>query len=433
MKRILILSNTFYPDPTVAAIRVTEWAKYFRNQGDRVTVVCRQYLTRRQMESGADLEGVNLIRLGMPRTEDGGDRNTEKSSGDSVSRKARHAARKLATSLVSGISVPDVAIWRQRRLLEKTLCVAESVAPEIMIVSSPPHSIHWLGGRIAAAIKVPWIADFRDPFTIDRRFMASKTNFAKRYFTNRFEESVYAQASLVTHAIPIHYRWMRRQRPQWADKMRLLTNGVPDEIAGLLGKSAPIPLIDKPQIQVFSSSTIEPATLVNLSQAFTELYPEKCLSVRFCGNAPSAIPGDTDQASFRFLGRISHQQAVSETIAADVLFSHLPDQHAAGMGLSSKLFEYLASARPVIHVNPTRSDRLFLKQWPHASVLDDPSVRELKRTLLVAISAPPSLLLNQSSRFISAYQRKTQCQQLHAWIAGVIGRSDAVLEGNGQA
>src|SRR6266550_728349 len=43
MRRVLIISTTFFPDPQVSAIRMTQWCRHLPEQGWKPYVLCRYY------------------------------------------------------------------------------------------------------------------------------------------------------------------------------------------------------------------------------------------------------------------------------------------------------------------------------------------------------------------------------------------------------
>src|SRR5438876_5468376 len=42
-RRLLVISTTFFPDPTVSAIRMTQWCRHLPEHGWKPHVLCRYY------------------------------------------------------------------------------------------------------------------------------------------------------------------------------------------------------------------------------------------------------------------------------------------------------------------------------------------------------------------------------------------------------
>ena len=64
MKRIIIICNHFAPDNTIAAVRVTKFAKHFFQQGYQVTVIAEQKYEPMEDEIlKKDAEGITVLRV----------------------------------------------------------------------------------------------------------------------------------------------------------------------------------------------------------------------------------------------------------------------------------------------------------------------------------------------------------------------------------
>lgn len=422
--KVLIISRTFFPDPLVSAIRVTEWAKYMRDQGDEVTVVCRHYNSPNDGDLLPQLPGIKVVRMGRPPSKlpvgvmangalpDGVDASTVE--------KIKSKFRVLKTIGARQVSIPDVSIWSHRAMLDQTLELARTGSPDVVISSSPPHSIHWLARSVAGKVNVPWVADFRDPFTVDKRFRRTMANPFARYLLHRFERAIYNDARIITHAIPIHERFARMKYPLCRSKIKLLTNGIPDSLVKAVDATPPVDLAQKENLKVFSSSNLSWSVIRTICSALSLAFTESEIELRFCGNRPSGLEEKFSGVSICYLGRVPHSEAVLETSQADLLISHLPKHQSEGLGLSSKLFEYLSVSRPVIHLNPTRPDRAFLKSWPQAITLENPTEQELREAFTASIELPADALMSDSSKFRKKYSRHDQCCKFRSWLVNAL-------------
>jgi glycosyltransferase involved in cell wall biosynthesis len=115
-------------------------------------------------------------------------------------------------------------------------------------------------------------------------------------------------------------------------------------------------------------------------------------------------------------GSVSHREALREVAGADLLLKYEDPDRAKCSGLSSKLFEYLATGRPIVAINSTRPDRQLIGRLPWCRCLDDPTPLELADGLQQVISgdskAPEAWLTN----FRQQYNRRNQTQQLARWL-----------------
>jgi hypothetical protein len=125
-----------------------------------------------------------------------------------------------------------------------------------------------------------------------------------------------------------------------------------------------------------------------LEQIASEEVAARPVELRICGpgvngRMSTLRPGRTPAT---YLGRLAHRDALREILSADVLLAALSVERSR-MGLcSTKLYEYMATGRPIVAINPTAEDlRLLQGHYDHFWVLHDPSVAEVADTLARAL------------------------------------------------
>ena len=139
MRKLLLVSSTFYPDTAVASVRATQWAKYLPEYGWKPLIVCRNYGTSASAEVLAEElnDHVKVTYL-----------NQQLYDSDSLvtsDKVARKVSKELFSWLLSTISVPDVSVWKWRSFRKAIHGIVEAERPDAILTTSPPHSIHLLG------------------------------------------------------------------------------------------------------------------------------------------------------------------------------------------------------------------------------------------------------------------------------------------------
>ena len=74
---------------------------------------------------------------------------------------------------------------------------APEFCPLGVVTSAPPHWTHDAGRRIAAALRVPFVMDMRDPWSLFEQLMERLASPLTFYFTRTREERGVKAASLV--------------------------------------------------------------------------------------------------------------------------------------------------------------------------------------------------------------------------------------------
>src|SRR3990172_3757984 len=128
--------------------------------------------------------------------------------------------------------VPDEFIgWLPFAVREGTRIV-EREGIEVVISTSPPHTAHLVGRAIARRAGLPWIADFRDCWTRNPRFLYGQG--LRGWVEARLERSVLAAASRIVAVTEGCRKTFLTDHPFLdPSKFDLITNGFdPDDYAG---------------------------------------------------------------------------------------------------------------------------------------------------------------------------------------------------------
>jgi glycosyltransferase involved in cell wall biosynthesis len=412
MRRVLIISTTFFPDPAVSAIRMTQWCRNLPEYGWQPHVLCRYY----GFEATPEELGKHVhpdVRIEYL------DRSSDTALGDVASPLQRLVRRVLNSWLLNGLWIPDLSIrfWRKHR--QQILARVRAIQPEIIITTSPPHSNHDIGLWLARETGIPWIADFRDPYLIDNRFKPTGLGRLRWQAHERFRESIYRRAWLITHAIPIQARWARRFYPFARDRIRILTNGFPKELLTYLAKE-PAESAQSRSIRV--AGTILPPEQLLLAEAVAEVVQDgHNVDLTLIGKPPDNIAPFQELLGEQFIatGYVSHDESIQLVAGASVLVNFLDAFRSASRLLSTKLFEYLATNRPILAINPSHSERLLLRRFSDVRVLRQPSVSQLADALRSAL-----LKQTRDSTDVEDFRRHynwtARSRKLGEWLDGLV-------------
>ncbi len=93
-----------------------------------------------------------------PKTASGGD-------GTREARRRRSSAGRFEDWIWSRLLIPDPQIVWTAAAYASGLYIARREKPDVLYSSSPPNSLNVLALALARKLGLPWIADFRDPWT----------------------------------------------------------------------------------------------------------------------------------------------------------------------------------------------------------------------------------------------------------------------------
>ena len=230
---------------------------------------------------------------------------------------------------------------------------------DAIISTGPPHSMHLIALKLKEALGLPWIADFRDPWTeIDYYNDLHLTAWADRKH-HRLEQEVLTKADKVVTVAPDGARRLGRLGNR---NVRTIYNGFDrDDDA-----QTPVNLSEQFTITYLGvlSKIQNPS---NLWQALAELTKEdsgfdKNLKINMIGQIDSAVVSSIDENGLTqhvaYSPYMPHDQVSAVHRSSTLLLLLLmPDSEPRAKGLlTGKLFEYMASGRPILCIGPEDGD-----------------------------------------------------------------------------
>lgn len=230
---------------------------------------------------------------------------------------------------------------------------------DAIISTGPPHSMHLIALKLKEALGLPWIADFRDPWTeIDYYNDLHLTAWADRKH-HRLEQEVLTKADKVVTVAPDGARRLGRLGNR---NVRTIYNGFDrDDDA-----QTPVNLSEQFTITYLGvlSKIQNPS---NLWQALAELIKEdskfdKSLRINMIGQIDSAVVSSINENGLTqhvaYSPYMLHDQVSAVHRSSTLLLLLLmPDSEPRAKGLlTGKLFEYMASGRPILCIGPEDGD-----------------------------------------------------------------------------
>ncbi len=426
-RKVLIVTQRFYPDPTVAAVRMTQWAKWLPEHGWKPIVACRNSgvsLSRTEVASAVHPE-VEIVYLNNPpgsaastkRSKSGGLVSTaiRMIAPDLIGTRPRNPVLRWCKEAVTDFRARrgharDAAFWRNAE--DRIVELVRTHRPDAVITTSPSVAVHTVALRLRKEFPgLCWLADFRDDYRQGGRY---RVGLVKRYGSlKRFqhESAIYRAASWITCALPVHQRWIRRRFPECANKVSIVLNGAPEE---LCAAARQVQAHDRGgTVKVIGFS--EARESVALAQAVAALRGAgEPVDLRFVGRVPILRPAIEEALGDKvvFTGPVSHDRALEETVSAGILVAVLNENRSRRYAVSSKLFEYLAVPAPVIVINPTRPDAALFSRLDGVWILRTPTAEDIQNTLEAALKTPFDQLQSRALMVQERWNRRSQVRKL---------------------
>jgi glycosyltransferase involved in cell wall biosynthesis len=382
MKRVLIISYYWPPNGGAGVQRWLRISKYLPQHGWKPVVYTPenpelvQFDPQLQQHVHPDVEVIKR-KIKEPyfyyKWFTGRDKDVQIHTGFLAEKEKTGWKEELALFIRSNFFVPDARVWWVRpsiRYLKKYL---QDNPVDAIVSTGPPHSMHLIGLALKRTLGIPWIADMRDPWTdIDFYSQLNLSNWADAKH-HRMEHAVLSGAD---HVVSVGWDMAEGLRNKGAGSITVIPNGYdPSDV--------PVrpPVVDNEFSLVHVGSASPTRNAPELWNALGRLcaetpdFKEKFI-LRFVGPVDHTILRSIKEAGLsgntELIGQLPHSEAIAHMQKARVLLLLLNDTDNAKGILTSKLFEYLSTRRPILCIGHLEGDVAKVLNPPHIMVDRNP-------------------------------------------------------------
>ncbi len=278
---------------------------------------------------------------------------------------------RLSLWIRGNLFIPDARRWWVKPSVKYLKNYLKEHPVDAIISTGPPHSMHLIAMKLKEALGIPWVADFRDPWTeIDYYNDLHLTRCSDRKH-HRLEREVLSKADKVVTVAPDGARRLGKIGNR---NVRVVYNGFDrDDDA-----QTPISLPESFTITYLGvlSKIQNPK---NLWQVLGELIKEdekfnKDLKINIIGQIDNSVAQSIEEQGLSqhvtYSPYIPHDQVSAVHRSSTLLLLLLmPDSEPRAKGLlTGKLFEYLASGRPILCIGPEDGDAARILKETQAGI-----------------------------------------------------------------
>lgn len=435
MKKVLIITYYWPPSGGAGVQRWLKFAKYLREFGWEPIIYTAENPEYPIIDASFEKDipkGLTILK--QPIWEPYqlykkliGQKKEERVVSGFLQEKGRKSwAQNLSLWLRGNFFIPDARrFWIKPsiKFLNKWL---ESNKVDAIVSTGPPHSMHLIAEGIHRKTNLPWLADFRDPWTnIDFADDLNMTSYAIKK-NARLEKLVVNSASIITVVSEV----MQQEFQALTNKrVEVITNGFdPDDFV----------IEDSLIINDGKFSIVHTGSLNNrrnqpaLWQAISELktvnqeFEKNCI-IRLIGKNDVSIKESLKQFNLldccELIDYLPHNEVIAQQKSASVLLLSINNYGESENGfftpkatLTGKLFEYLASNKPILMIGPTEGQAANVVKYAGGGVFDFNEVNQIKNGLLKLFNnrniKRDSFNINQFSRIELTKKLATLLNQL---------------------
>ena len=292
---------------------------------------------------------------------------------------------------------------------------------DAIVSTGPPHSMHLIALGIKKKLNIPWLADFRDPWTnIDfyDKLKLSKSSDAKH---KKLELEVLKNADKV---VAVSWHWAKDFQKIHNREVEVITNGFDED---------DFHFEDMKPDEKFSISHIgamnKDRNPHQFWKALSELLNENPvlkndLKIRLIGkNDITVIQSIEENNLSEFTETISylpHNEVLKQICTSQLLLLPLNDTPNILGIIPGKIFEYLAARRPVFTIGNPEGDSARIIRETNAGITCDFNEKEKMKTELNRFyELYKNKNLKVSSSDFAKHSRKTKTAEMAAVLSSL--------------
>ncbi len=293
---------------------------------------------------------------------------------------------------------------------------------DAIISTGPPHSMHMIAIGLKQRLGIPWLADFRDPWTnID----------------------FYEDLKLTGCADKKHHK-LEKEVLKNADSVVLISRGMADDFNKIYQRNYEVITNGYDSDDISNGSKIEPDKKFSISYIGTMVKTRNPVSFwkaikqltdtnkEFADDLEIKLIGKLDysvrqsikefqlQKYITKINYLPHNEVIKLQKQTQVLLLLINNTPNAKMILTGKFFEYMAAHRPILCIGPSDGDAVqILKETNSGLQSDFQDVKKIKENILNFYQLYKNQELSSDIKNIENYSRKWLTNRLVNVLNGI--------------
>lgn len=369
-----MISYYFPPLAMGGAQRPAKFARYLPDFGWDPTVLTVKPIAywAQDPQLLEELEGLRIVRTESLDPQRLLARLTFNSSIDRAWTSKPSIPNFINETLLPLFLVPDPKILWWPHLSKTAHALIEHQRFDVILTTSPPHSTHLLGKKLAQKYALKWVADFRDSWS--GGVVVREPGALHRGLNRKFQESVVREAAAVITVSNGIRRELERVSRGNERKVHLIPNGYDDQDYPARASSAGdnrFVFCHCGAITRFS----DPGPLLVSLERLLRNKPELGEKIRFqfvgydaTGTFLKRVSELRLEGVIDYLGHQPHRMALQHVMDAQalVLISQGPE---GAHFVPGKTFEYLGAGKPILAITNVQDTIDLLQQTKGARIV----------------------------------------------------------------
>ncbi len=332
---------------------------------------------------------------------------------------------KLMIWIRLNILVPDAKIGWRGAAAREGIQLHRRKNFDVMLSTSPPPTTSLVALKIARKTKVPWVADFRDPWTQIYYYEAFPQGKLAAKLNARLEKKVVRQCDAL---VCVNDEFFNFDFPD--SKYFKIPNGFDAEDFEALppAKSRSTDKLIVRYMGTLKMNQFSPGFIEALKKLGGD-HPDQ-IQFDFYGRIDPQYQAKLQAASgaviFRFPGLVPHREAIEKMAEADLLMLIIGTGAKSKLGFSTKIFEYIYTKKPILAIaHPDGAAAQILKKTGTGFTFNHHDAEGIFRSIESALQARKKEedLVQPDFKQIEDYSFEKLTDKLDAVLKKVLKRS----------
>lgn len=362
-RKVLIITYYWPPSGGAGVQRWLKFSKYLRDFGWEPIIYTPENPEAPAIDNSLEKdipEGITIIKRPIIEPYSVYKRFVGMKPGDKVNagflqeKEKPGIAEGLAVWLRGNFFIPDARRFWIRPSVKFLKEYLKNHPVDAIVSTGPPHSMHLIALQIHNKLNIPWLADFRDPWTgIDFYHQLRLTLFADKLH-HKLERKVLTSATAIT---VVSQDMVNEFNGIVKREYKLVTNGYDAQDIRPLPQNQLDKKFTLSHIGSINASR-NPVGLWKVLSEMVKLQPDLAtvLQIKLVGKVDIGVLKSIEQNGLTScLSRIEympHQDVMHEIQKSQVLLLLINNTPNAKGILTGKVFEYLGSGRPILSIGP---------------------------------------------------------------------------------
>ena len=305
--------------------------------------------------------------------------------------------------------IPDAKMFWYNPAIKTISRYLQNNKVDAIVSTGPPHTTHLIALFIKKKFDIPWLADFRDPWTnIDFYDKLKLTKWAdKRH--RRLEMNVLLNANKL---VTVSESWAIDFLNICGIKPDVITNGYDPADFNKAGKVK----LDKKFTLVHIGSLNKDRNPFNFWKALKDVIiqmPEilSDLEIQLIGPIDISVKDELEKYKLlditKLVDSLPHKKVIKQLIKSQVLLLFLNNVSNINGVIPGKMYEYIGAKRPILCIGKKSGDAsTIIKKTKSGVVVDFNDIKSMKKEIITAYTKFKNKTLQVDEKNHNDYSRK---------------------------